>query len=116
MTTISLSDAINQYSSRSDEELYNLIGRELLAGAIGTRQGDFAARARDWLATRHEWVRDSVCDNGSVRTAVAAKDSQALTYAIAQALLPQDARNYALYAWIATLVVRVGIERWCKGQ
>lgn len=104
--------ALESAWKKSDDQLYELIGRDLMRGTTAGSEG-LVVRASNWLLSKHNWIQSSTCGVDAIVSAARSRDVQALSYAIAVALTPPGSRDIVLYAWIAVLVVRIGIEEWC---
>ena len=92
-------------------KLYVLIANELIEGVITS--GDEQDEVQNWLTEKRNWLREKICNNQSIISE--STNHQALLYAIAQAIMPSGGDvNYTLYAWIAVLIVRVGISKLCE--
>lgn len=112
MSGTNVYSVVEDARKKSDGELYELIGRELVRGAAPGSES-LVVRVSSWLAAKHDWIQKSICGVDAITAAVRSRDEQALSYAVAVALTPANNRDIVLYAWIAVLIVRIGIEKWC---
>ena len=108
---------VEEYWSRSDDELYALLGAELLGAGVGLSPADDEDKRRfgqQWFANKHRELQSKICHHERTRALMGTTGSDRLLDACAlQEVLQQSFGDPTTAALIAVLVARVGLGTFC---
>lgn len=109
------------YIDLPDEELYGILGRQLLGGGgLGVApddQGDDAARfGRTWFRGFHATLQEKVCGSPRIQPFLGSSGSDRLVDAATIYQLVQDLGDDSVnYFVVAVLIGRIGLGTFCAG-
>ncbi|MEI5101850.1 hypothetical protein RB200_29230 [Streptomyces sp. PmtG] len=110
--------SVEEYWSRSDDELYALLGAELLGVGPGLSPADDEDKRRfgqRWFANKHRELQSKICHHERAQAFIGTTGSDRLLDACAiQELLQQSIGDPTTSALIAVLVARVGLGTFCR--
>ncbi|MFD3679444.1 hypothetical protein [Streptomyces sp. NPDC058613] len=108
---------VEEYWSRSDDELYALLGAELLGEGVGLSPADDEDKRRfgqQWFANKHRELQSKICHHERAQALMGTTGSDRLLDAYAlQELLQQSIGDPTTATLIAILVARVGLGTFC---
>ncbi|MGX1564877.1 hypothetical protein [Streptomyces sp. NPDC055506] len=109
---------IEDYWDKSDDELYALLGSELLGDGLGLSPEDEEEKRRfgkQWFTNKHRELQRRICPHEQVRALSGSSGSDRLldAYAILE-LVKQFTGDPTTAAVIAVLVARIGLGAFCR--
>ena len=110
---------VEQYWAKSDDELYTLLGGELLGDGIGLSPEDQEEHRRfgkEWFSAKHRELQRKICHDERIQPLLAPTGSDRLIDALTiYETLRQiwDASVPAL-GILAVLIARVGLGEFCR--
>ncbi|MET9678756.1 hypothetical protein [Streptomyces coeruleorubidus] len=108
---------VEEYFQKSDDELYALLGAELLGEGFGLSPDDEEDKRRfgkKWFENKRRELQRTICHHEQAQPLIGTSGSDRLidAYAI-QELLKEFAGDPTTAALIAVLVARVGLGAFC---
>lgn len=109
---------VEQYWGKSDDELYALLGAELLGEGLGLSdddEDDCRRFGKEWFAKKHRELQRTICHHDRVRPFIGTTGSDRLLDAAAiYEALQHAGEDVTTAAVLAVLVARVGLGSFCQ--
>ncbi|MFJ3927642.1 hypothetical protein [Streptomyces sp. NPDC090022] len=110
--------SVETYWGKSDDELYLLLGAQLLGEGLGLSPEDEEEKRRfgkQWFANKHREMQRRICHHERTQALIGTSGSDRLVDAYAiEELVGEFAGDPATAALIAVLVARVGLGTFCR--
>lgn len=111
---------IESYWDKTDDELYALLGAELLGDGLGLTPEDEDNRrqfGREWFANKHREFQRRICHHEKAQALLGTTASERIIDAFAvQELLADFDNDPKTVALIAVLVSRIGLGAFCRNS
>jgi hypothetical protein len=104
---------------KEPDELYHLLGAELLGESIGFGPADFRRQVdfgRQWLRERLRMLRRTVCLDGRVQQMIIANKGDLVAECAAVLDIVSNRIDLPKTPVLAVLVVRLGLSGFCAGD
>ncbi|GHA54272.1 hypothetical protein GCM10010372_63050 [Streptomyces tauricus] len=109
---------VESYWDKTDDELYALLGAELLGEGLGLSPEDEEGQrefGREWFADKHAELQRRICHHEKVQPFLGTTSTDRLLDAITvQELIADFAGDAKTAVLIAVLVGRVGLGMFCR--
>ncbi|MBQ0977848.1 MULTISPECIES: hypothetical protein [Micromonospora] len=110
---------VEQYWTKTDDELYALLGAELLGEGVGLSPEDDESHRRfgkEWFSNKHRELQRKVCHDERIQPLLGTTGSDRLVDAItvAETLRLLDDASLPAIGLVAVLIARVGLGEFCR--